>query len=294
MRITNQMMINNAISHMGDNLERLNHLSDRVATGKQFQTASDDPVAASISLSLRSTLKTTEVYRSTAEGTDDWMSANEFAFQQMETIGIRAVNLVQRGLNDTLSASERASALGAEMEKLLQQALDVGNMTHNGQYVFSGYMTDTKPFSMPDPDTLDFNGDDNIMKRTISPGQVVSMGIDGEAVFRPFFEALMQARTDLNTNDTITLPATLTELQSAVNIMDEARTSNGARQRQVQSAVEYLDKIAFEVKDLLSSKEDVNMAEAISTMRGQETAYQSVLEVGQRAISALNLFDFLG
>lgn len=294
MRVTNQMMINNAIGHMSDTLERLNQANERVATGKQFQTASDDPVAASVSLSLRSTLKTTEVYRSTADGADDWMSANEFAFQQMETISNRAVNLVQRGLNDTMSPEERASALGEEMEDLLQQAMDVVNMKHNGQYVFSGYMTDVRPFDMPDVNTIDFDGDDNIMKRTISPGQVVSLSIDGEATFRPFLEALVLARNALNSSDPVTMPQSLAALQSAVNIMDEARTSNGARQRQVQSAVEYLDKMAFEVKDLLSSKEDVNMAEAISIMRGQETAYQSVLEVGQRAISALNLFDYLG
>jgi flagellar hook-associated protein 3 FlgL len=294
MRITNQMMVNSAITHMSDSLERLNQLNERVATGKQFQTASDDPVAASYSLSLRSTLRTTEVYRGTAEGTDDWMSANEFAFQQMEKIGIRAQNLVQRGLNDTMSPTERASALGVEMEELLQQALDAGNMKHNGQYIFAGYKTDTQPFSMDDPDVLVYDGDNHIMKRTISPGQVVSMGIDGEAVFRQFFESLAAARNALNSSDMTAMPATLTAIQSAVNTMDEARTSNGARQRQVQSAVDYMDKITLEVKSLLTSKEDVNMAEAISKMRGQETAYQSVLEVGQRAISALNLFDYLG
>lgn len=294
MRVTTQMMINNAINHMSGGLERMNQASERVSTGKAFQTASDDPVTASASMSLRSTLRTTEVYSSTAVATDDWMSANEFAFQQLETIGNRAVNLIQRGLNDTLSASERGAALGEEMDDLLKQALDVVNIKHNGQFIFSGYLTDVQPFSMPDADTIDYDGDDNIMKRVISPGQVVSMSIDGEDTFRPFLEALVQARNALNTNDTATLPATLTGLQSAVNIVDGVRTSNGARQRQVQSAMEYLDKVAFEVKGLLSSKEDVNMAEAISTMRSHEIAYQSVLEVGQRAISALNLFDYLG
>jgi hypothetical protein len=35
------------------------------------------------------------------------------------------------------------------------------------------------------------------------------------------------------------------------------------------------------------------MAEAISNLRNQETVYQSVLEVGQRAISTMSLFDML-
>ncbi len=36
------------------------------------------------------------------------------------------------------------------------------------------------------------------------------------------------------------------------------------------------------------------MTEAISYMRNQETVYQAVLEVGQRTISAANLFQTLG
>jgi hypothetical protein len=35
------------------------------------------------------------------------------------------------------------------------------------------------------------------------------------------------------------------------------------------------------------------MAEAIAQLSSQETSYQAVLEVSQRAISALNLFDVL-
>jgi len=35
------------------------------------------------------------------------------------------------------------------------------------------------------------------------------------------------------------------------------------------------------------------MAEAVAMLTSQETTYKAVLEVGQRAISALNLFDVL-
>ena len=63
--------------------------------------------------------------------------------------------------------------------------------------------------------------------------------------------------------------------------------------RQVDAAIDHLGKTNLTLKSLLSEREDVNMAEAIAMMQGQETTYQAVLEVGQRAISALNLFDVL-
>ena len=63
--------------------------------------------------------------------------------------------------------------------------------------------------------------------------------------------------------------------------------------RQVTTTIDHLEKTNLSLKSLLSEKEDVNMAEAIAMMQAQETTYQAVLEVGQRAISALNLFDVL-
>ncbi|MGB9586319.1 MAG: hypothetical protein ACPL7A_02730, partial [Anaerolineales bacterium] len=73
----------------------------------------------------------------------------------------------------------------------------------------------------------------------------------------------------------------------------ESMTTNGARQRQVRLAKDRLEKAQIELKSLLSAKEDTNMTEAISYLQHQQTVYQTVLEVGQRAISAMSLFDLL-
>ena len=63
--------------------------------------------------------------------------------------------------------------------------------------------------------------------------------------------------------------------------------------RNKKTVTERIEKTQLEIKSLLSKKEDVNMAEAIVNLRRQETVYQSVLEVGHRAISAMSLFDML-
>ena len=76
--------------------------------------------------------------------------------------------------------------------------------------------------------------------------------------------------------------------------MNEALTTNGARQREVRLTKDRLEKSQIELKSLLSQKEDVNLTEAISYLQHQQTVYQTVLEVGKRAISALSLFDLLG
>jgi flagellar hook-associated protein 3 FlgL len=293
MRVTNRMMIDNAIQHMTENLDRLHAAGERVASGKVFQNASDDPVAASYSLTLRSTMKTTAGYRATADMVSDWMSASDFAMQQMETIGNRAANLILRGLNDTLGEGERDAALAEEMKGLLRQAMEVANSKHNDQYLFSGLRTNQPPFAFDVGGVVRYTGGSGTMRRTIGPEQTIDINTDGQAAFENFLQQVQTAARQLETNDTENLQDTLNALELSRTTVSENRTAAGARQRQVQAAVEYLDKVELEVKGLLSKKEDVNMAEAISNLRGQETAYQSVLEVSQRAISSLNLFDYL-
>lgn len=292
MRITNQMMTNGAIRHIQENQEAMHRLQERIASGKNFEYSSDDPVGASASLGLRSSVRTLQSYIDGNTVNGDWMNATDFAMQEMEKVANRAISLVQRGLNDTLGAPERANAIAPEMDALLNQALEIGNSTHNNQYLFSGYRVNTRPFSITGS-TVNYQGDAGLMQRTLAPNQTVSVNLRGDQTFQAFMQTIADARDALQANDMVSLRNALTGLQSGLTTMDQQRTAHGARMRQVQAAAEYLEKAQLEAKSLLSKKEDVNLAEAIAMLKGQENAYQAVLEVSQRAISATSLFDML-
>jgi flagellar hook-associated protein 3 FlgL len=293
MRITNKMMSDHAVRHLSENMEQIARMQERIASGKQFSSPSEDPVGASHSLSLRSGLRTIEAFKVSTQQASDWLTATESAFQQMEDLATRAVTLVTRGLNDTLGPGERATSLATEVDGILAHALDTANSTHNGQFLFGGFKVQTPPFNMPASSTVVYQGDGGVMLRSLSPAQNVPINVLGDQAFLPFLEALVQARDALQANDTVTLRTALNGLQSALTTMNQHRTSVGARLRQVQVASDYLSKTEIETQSLLSKKEDLNLAEGISQLRGRENAYQAALEVSQRAISAMGLFDYL-
>jgi flagellar hook-associated protein 3 FlgL len=294
MRVTNRMMIDNAIQNMSDNLERYNALNEKSSTQKQFQVASDNPMAASNSLKLRSSLTTLDGYQKTASLTDDWMSATDMVFDQMQTISQKALNLIESSLNDPSSMGERTTTLTDQMNQLLQEAINTANTSENGQYLFSGNKTDIKPFEMQNANTLVYKGDQKVMQRVIGySSQTVALNITGDQSLQPFLEKMVQARNALQADDMTALRGALDGLQSASDTISLKRSQNGASQQQVQSVSDYLDKMTIDLKSMLTKNEDVNMAEALSNLTYQETAYKSVLEVSQRAISALNLFDYL-
>jgi flagellar hook-associated protein 3 FlgL len=317
MRITNRMMVDHAIQRMSDNMERTSKLQDRVSSGKQFRNASEDPHRASLSLGLRSHLRTLDSYSETAETTQNWMVASDTAFEHLEQIAMRANDLILRGLNDTLDPSERASTLGTEMQDLLNQAIEVGNTSVNGQFIFAGFQVGSKAFELDGavtplvdykgdpftPKVVNYLGDQGSMQRNLGPDQSVTLNVRGDQSILGFLQnlslaanALMQGninKTGDPLNDPLTLQSALSRLKSSLDTIDQYRTSNGARLRQVESATDFLETVKLETKSLLSKNEDVNMAEGIALLASQQTTYEAVLEVSQRAISALSLFDYL-
>jgi flagellar hook-associated protein 3 FlgL len=307
MRITQRMIADDAIHNMSENLEKLGKLQTRLSTGKQFQTISEDPARASTSLSLRSNLRTLESYADTAETTINWMTATDNAFDQLDNIGTQATNLILRGINDSMSGSERANTLAKEMQGLLSQAVELGNTSVNNQYIFSGYQVGSKAFEMVDststlmdyqgtaftPKVVNYLGDTGIMQRNLGPDQSVSLNVRGDQAVNGLLQNLVLASNALTQNDTASLQTLLTGMRSALDTMGEYRTSNGGRLRQVESASNFLETMHIETKGLLSQNEDMNMAEGIALLANQQTTYDAVLQVGQRAISALSLFDYM-
>jgi flagellar hook-associated protein 3 FlgL len=307
MRVTQRMMTENAIHNMSGNLEKLNSLQTKLSAGKQFQVASDDPARASSSLSLRSNLHSLESYSDTAETTLNWMTATDSAFDQLNDIGVQATNLIMRGINDTLSGSDRASSLSTEMQGLLNQAVELGNTSQNNQYIFSGYQVNSKAFELVDsatplldyqgvaftPKVVNYLGDTGIMQRNLGPDQSVTLNVRGDQAINGLLQNLALASNALMQNDTAALQPLLTSLRSSLDTLGDYRTSNGSRMRQAESATNFLESMQIETKNLLSQNEDINIAEGISLLANQQTTYDAVLQVGQRAISALSLFDYM-
>jgi len=297
------MMTERAIEYMDENLKRLYQLQEKVASGKEFQRPSDNPSGVTSALNLRSVLKMNTAYLDSAATTESWMSATDFALIQTNQLATRALNLTRQGMSDTLGAEQR-NTLAAELDMVLQQVLSVANTNHQGNYIFGGFQTVNPPFNLIDTnsdgtlDTVVRNGDTGTINRLIGPNLTVVQNINGYNLFNDLMVAIMNARDALRNNGDPNqfnnLQSAIAALETQINNVNEALTTNGARQREVRLTKDRLEKSQIELKSLLSQKEDVNLTEAISYLQHQQTVYQTVLEVGKRAISALSLFDLLG
>ncbi len=299
MRVTNRMIVNNAIRYTQDNLERLTELRTMASSNKVFQSASDKPSAAIASLTLRSSLKANQAYLETAQSTKDWMEASDYAFSQMEDLATRALNLALSGLNEVYDESN-LQAHATEIDSILRQAIEVGNTQHQGMYIFAGFQINTKPFEFVEgtPDTVVYRGGpfSGGIQRNVSPGQSITLNVDGESTFLPLFNALIRARDGLlsiSSDGGSELQAAVQDLQNAINVVSQSRAGNGARQRQIQAVINQCTQLDLSIKSMLSQKEDANLVEVITLLQQQEITYEAVLEVSRRTLTTLNLFNLI-
>jgi flagellar hook-associated protein 3 FlgL len=294
MRVPDSMTYSNAIRYMNDSKAKMDKLAERANTYKNFSNSSDDPSLVSSALVLRSSIMVSKGYIASGTASQTWMEENETSFNLMNDLIGQANTLMLKGVSDTVSATDRTNDYAVQITQILNQAISIANTSYNDNYLFGGNSVKTKPFELStDGTTVNYAGDTGTMKRDLAPGVSVTINTDGVAAFNPFFNALILAKHGLETNDLTEMNTALSDINTSLTAMSNARTNNAAILRQIKTSNEHLTTTQKELNGLLSIKEDANMAEAISMFNLQQTTYQTVLDICSRSISALNLFDAL-
>lgn len=293
MRITTQMTYQHAIDNMQASASKMEMYRRQSTSGKKIDKPSDDPHVAVRSIQLRSAVDTHKAYIDAGKVSQERLTANDAALADLVTTLNRSVQVALEGRGDTLGTEERRG-LAEEINGLIEHAVGIGNTTYRGAYIFSGFAINTEPYA--------FNGTtvtSNVantagpINNLIEPGHSLQVNVDGNAVVRPTLDALLALRDALNADDGTAVGTALSGLQSALDGVNGARTINGARARELTTALDRMDKISLSLKSLLSSTEDVDMAEALMNLKQAETVNQAVLQTAAKAVSQ-SLFDFLG
>ncbi len=141
MRVTNSMIQNQMMVNINRNLTKINTLYNQQATGKRVIVPSDDPIAASRALTLRSGVAETEQYRKNVDQASSWMEVTEQAYGNVLDVMTRIRELCVQGASDTLSTEDRKK-IATDINSLTEQLGVEMNASYAGRYVFSGYRTD--------------------------------------------------------------------------------------------------------------------------------------------------------
>ncbi|MFH1485416.1 MAG: flagellin, partial [Chloroflexota bacterium] len=179
--------------------------------------------------------------------------------------------------------------------ELLSEAIQTGNASHQGRYIFAGFQTKTAPFALVPgpPDTVSYGGDTNSIVRRIDSGVTLAINVTGDTGFPEVFNSLIGLRDDLKIGDTANIRATrIDQLDAAVNSILTLSAEVGAKVNRLESTESHLRQTDVNLKSLLSRAEDIDIAEAILQLSTQETVYQAALAAAARTLQT-SLMDFL-
>lgn len=185
MRVPNISMYDTSTYQLNQITNNLNDANEVLATQKQINSASDDPIGLSQVLGLRFSIKNLEQLNKNVDMGISWLNGSESALRSVSDQLIEAKLLVTQLANDSVSASERSDAVEI-VDGIIDQMVSLGNSQVNGNYIFSGIRTNTRPFTFDDinnPAKVNYNGNDQVFSIKTTESNILEVGRDGGALF---------------------------------------------------------------------------------------------------------------
>jgi flagellar hook-associated protein 3 FlgL len=201
MRMSTAGMHNASINAILDQQVRMAHTQQQVTTGKKFQTASEDPIGATRAAVLDRTLADNAQFERNSNIVETRLNYEEQAMADVTNILQQVRERALQGANTTLGNPERRM-LAADIRQNAAALLDIANRTDaNGEYLFSGTSTGTKPFAQGVAG-VNYQGDLTNRQIRISNTQALADGHTGADTFMGITETNGVFRTAVGATNT--------------------------------------------------------------------------------------------
>ncbi len=182
MRISSNTIFANNVALMSQQQTQLAVTQQQIASGIQLTNAAIDPVAYTQALSV--TQSTAINNQQTASGTAalNSVSLEENTLQGVTSLLQSVRTTVISAGNGSLNASDRAT-LATALNDQLQQLMGLANSTDSaGNYMFSGFQSQTAPF-VATPAGVSYFGDNGQRTMQVGSGRQIAVNDSGADVF---------------------------------------------------------------------------------------------------------------
>ena len=183
MRVSTGMIFGAGLASIQKQTASQLHTQQQVASGKRILTPADDPVAAARALEVEQAKSTNALYQTNQKAAGEALGLEEGRLVSVGEL-IRTVRTpAVQGGGGALSDADRRS-IATELRQRYDELLGYANATDgNGQYLFSGYMGDTKPFAGSVAGGVSYAGDEGQRRLQVSASRQIAVSDSGNAVF---------------------------------------------------------------------------------------------------------------
>ena len=143
MRITNGILINNSLSNINTNKNKIDKLFTQLSSEKKIQRPSDDPIVAIRALRFRSTLSEINQYLSkNIPDADSWLTSTDDAMENIVGMLGDITQYCNQAVNGYLDVTNK-NTIVEELRAYRDQIYSDANADCAGRTIFTGYKTDS-------------------------------------------------------------------------------------------------------------------------------------------------------
>lgn len=304
MRISTNTIYQSGISKLSSLQADQNKLSQQISTGKRISLPSDDPVGATQALEISHAQEVNKSFAATRQTAQLKLNTVESSLDSVTSLILSAQSALVGAGNAVYSDQERgfiASDLNGSLEALIGLA---NTRDASGNYLYAGYLTDTKPF-IPNATGASYVGDSNLQSLQVDAQRAMPVNVTGDSVFQgggnDVFATLSNIVTLLNTpiTDATTrasfeagLATAIGNLQSTLDNVLTIRAGVGSKLNELDALDNAGSDRALQYSKALSDLEDLDYTAALSDLAKQ----QIIMEAAQKsfvATTSLSLFKFI-
>ncbi len=316
MRISSNQMYTNGIDGILKLQSDLYTTQNQIDTGRRIVTPKDDPVGAAQALMVSQSLSVNDLYiKNQGTATDKLNNLDSTLSSVNDQLQSIYSSAVAAG-NGAYSDADRA-AIATQLKAGLANLVALGNSQDGtGRYIFAGFKSTTPPFAVTANTTpfslanpyVAYSGDDGVQTLqvdastnlpTSEPGSQVFMRIQdasGNVTGRSVFDAVQNMINYLNTPGGTASSATYTtalkDISDSISSISRERSAVGASLNSLTNMGTVAADRKLQYQTQLSSLQDVDMAQALSSVSKQQLQLQAS-QATFAAVSKLSLFNYI-
>ncbi len=300
-RITSDMVASSVLGGIESAQVALARTQAELTSGKSILQPSDNPYGASQIVNLQSAIDGLSSYERSAQDGLSWMNASSSALASIDSQVQRVRELVLQAGNGTESPSDLED-IADEVEQLTEGVKQDANTQFDGQYIFSGTLTSTAPYTHGAED--EYHGNASPVARALGPGSTVdvavnlasALGSGTGAADGKLLDTLRTVVANLRAGTPASVEALRTtdlkSLETNLNALSGLQAEAGSVTDQINIAISRISSLQSTDTVQLSNVQDANIAKVTTEYSSEHAAFEAALKAGASIVQE-SLLEFL-
>jgi flagellar hook-associated protein 3 len=181
MRITPSIIYEQLIQSLTSTMSEYAKLNEQLSTNKKLLAPSDDPGGMMRAIDYQIRISQNDQYGKNIDFAKSQLSFTSTTLQSAQSTLSQLQAIANRAIIGAATLDPNIQANNAQLTASLRDTLfDLSNVQYGGQYLFSGFKSDTKAYAAG---TYDYQGDNGLVNVPVDKGVSVAVNVPGSSAF---------------------------------------------------------------------------------------------------------------